>query len=191
MANIFSDNFNRVDSPTLGSNWTPVTGTFEIVSNQAKLTVNPSEGLAKHSAANYSTADYTVESVVNTDTFGGAAGVAGRINGTSYYGVIAGAGFLRLNRYPGLNQLGYATTSTTGQRTLKLKMEGSAIKAFIDGIELISATDTVITGAGVAGLTTLGAVGASLALWDNFTVDDLFVPFPDELIQSRRMIDDP
>lgn len=49
-------------------------------------------------------------------------------------------------------QLGsnYADAFTSGSRTLRLQAQGSSLKVFLDGVEIISATDTDITAAGFA-----------------------------------------
>lgn len=194
MANIFSDNFNRADSGSLGGNWTENYGDFQINSNALKNANNTDQDnyAAVSSGFSPSSADYTVQSVVTISNVGGsntAIGIWGRGDGASDFEYI-----LRLNQNGGSGQLElykfiddatyayllgtYSTTvSTATAYTIKLEMNGTTIKGYLAGTERISVTDSSLTLAGAVGVGAYnnGTKAANHQVWDDFTADDIVV----------------
>lgn len=197
MANIFSDDFNRADGG-LGANWTTRhTGVWGIVSNRAACTTGSSVTIA-HYNGSVSTADYTVQSIINCGT-GNIGGICGRridygANDSNYYraDIRNAANTLRLYKKVGatltqLAQSGALTINDSTDYTLKLHMEGTTIKAFLDAAEILSVTDSDLSAAGDGGLVYGGT--DTLIRWDDFTIDDLGGGAPtDQTITTKGRI---
>lgn len=123
------------------------------------------------------TADYSVQAAVVAVSATGSAGVCGRLDPAtdSCY-------FFRRNSSGGVWQLfkfvnGTSTqlgSSVGGAGVAKLEMIGTAIKGYVDGVEIISVTDAAVSAKGYAGVQLAGggsdATGHQL---DNFSVLDL------------------
>jgi len=159
MALIFSDDFNRADSTNIGSNYTELSGAFEIVSNELKMiTHNSADDVVTYDPALglVTAADYEAEVRAKmTVGGGGGVGVACRVTDiNNYYMVEASPGGGNLDLYRkqsgGYNYKGgYAGGITTNVfYTVKLSVTGSAIKAYLAGVERISVTDSNLTSAG-------------------------------------------
>src|SRR3989344_4413688 len=183
---LFSDDFNRVDSSNLGSNWTErdASGTnFDIIGNKVKLISNYNNSVAYYSGGVLNTADYFVQATVNHNgTVGSYLGVVGRrVNyGTDdsdgYYAFITTDGYVQLfKRLSGIwTQITFVaqTINNNQDYLIKLQMQGSAIKVFLNDIEKISVIDTSFTAIGDAGITA-GSWPQNNVLWDNFIIEDL------------------
>lgn len=202
MANIFSDNFNRADNATtLGANWIVNLGSvFGISANKAILNTTPITSIAKHANGgtggnqiDYSTADYSVQALINTNF--GFNSIVGRLNQANTLGYFArrdGGVDIEL-REVGSLLIGSATlASIPDPFTLKLEMIGSTIRVFVNDAPVISVVNTTAIAAGVGGIGKFFAAGGGGTVWDDFSVDDFTIPsFPDELLQSRRVISQP
>jgi lysophospholipase L1-like esterase len=165
-----------------GATWSLITGyapatPSKITSN--RLYTTTAQGGYKASGTP-PTADYYVEGVVRylTNLASDSVGIAGRIDpaaNTMYfgrYGNTAGGWQLFKVIAGAATQLGSTVTASfpTGlDKTLRLVMQGTTIKLLVDGVEVISATDSAISTAGFAGVrmtttqtTTTGAHVASI-----------------------------
>jgi len=184
-ATLFSDDFNRADADLLGGNWVERgDGSFDvdIVTNRAELiSAASNEGFVYNTTA-LGTADYTVQSVVNFPAGAGHRGVAGRrvnssandSDGYAAFIVEADDTIYLYKRVSGTwTQLGsFAVTILAAtDYTVKLSMQGTTIKQFLNGVERISVTDSALSAAGDAALVTGGA-GVLGARWDDFLVED-------------------
>lgn len=150
-------------TPETGGAWSKITGT----SND--LNVNGGGGYATgattstavyRNAATPPSADYSVEATVQ-HTLEGFVGVIGRASSsanTLYQLFYAGSLHWYLERVVGgtaTNLGGYdVALATNTDAVVKLEMIGTSIKAYINGVERISVTDSSITAAGFAGVRT-------------------------------------
>ena len=171
----YTDNFNRADSGTLGSNWTVGSPGWQVLSNQARpgsasisFWSGTSLGANQSSEADFTLAGGELGPMVRVDSSGtgylldwhGAAG------GTLQF-------FRRISR-TGFTSLGVAATGvgTTGTKRLRLEISGSTLKAYDGGILVGSVTDTTYT-IGAPGIWGDGSSG----IVDNFSVVDLGSPY--------------
>lgn len=182
MSTLASDTFTRADSGSIGSDWTEVSGTWDIASNKLKLTTFSSTGANAHTddeatwdtALNASpAADYDVECVVNAGTTGGL-GVLGRrqdLNNTYWLRINTVSQYLRMYKTVSgtVTQLGstYSGGQSSGvDYTIKLSMVGSSLTGYQAGTSRITATDSAITATGKPGV--FG--DSSNKLFDSFAV---------------------
>ena len=187
MATILSDDFNRANEELGASaNWTERGGDFEIVSNEVFLQDNSGGGwtVAYDSGSTYSSADYTVacDTKLVTGGGGGYLGVVGRrVNYSTddsdgYFASIRpSSGRVRLwSRVSGVATSIATTDAETINYdtfyTIKLDMNGTTIKEFIDGSEILSATSSSISAAGDGGIGL--SSGSDEEYWDNFLSED-------------------
>jgi hypothetical protein len=160
---LFVDDFNRPDSPTLGSNWTQVSGVMKVQGNQL-LVAGSGPALAVYkSAALTSTEVQASFALPATGTQ--YAGVVARYSAAGYYlGQVIGQGgkfTASLYRYQGgaFTPLGSAVPLNSGSGTLRLNVEGRSLTLFLNGQPLTSAYDLTFT-SGTTGVR--GGPGATL-----------------------------
>lgn len=183
----FSDNFNRANNTSLGSNWTKVTdaGTdFQIVSNQLKETSsdNSTNALGAYTTQGITSANYAVQSdIVFPSSSDDWLSVMGRasLNGgsdTNGYYLFASMGNQRVALYKRVGttwtQLGSsaAETMTAGTTyTIKLVMNGTNLYGYWNGTLTISTTDSTYASAGFAGVA-VGFPNLATSIWDNFSI---------------------
>jgi len=182
-ATLFSDDFNRADNDLLGGNWVERGGSdFDIVTNRVEyITYAGASHAVVYNPTGITGADYTVQAVVNSVTGNTHNGVCGRrvnfggLDSNSYTAFIHESNnFLYLfKKVSGTwTELGsYAVAINPGtDYTVKLSMQGTTIKAFLDGVERISVTDTALSAAGDACID--GDESSAGTRWDNFLVED-------------------
>jgi hypothetical protein len=185
-ATLFSDNFNRADNDLLGGNWVErgVSVDFDIVTNRVELITAPdaaTHGVA-YNTTTLGTADYTVRAIVNSSSGNNYHGVCGRRVNSGSTDSDSYSAFIKedvdsiylFKRVSGTwTQIGsYAITITAGvDYTVKLSMQGTTIKMFLDGVERISVTDSSLSAAGDACIDA-GGGGATGTRWDDFLVED-------------------
>lgn len=188
MATIFSDNFNRADADSLGGDWTERGADFDIVSNAVNIPNGGNSGggysTVYDSGHTYASADYSVQAKTKLLTGGGGGylGVVGRrVNYSAddsdgYFASIRpSSGRVRLfSRVSGV-ATSIATTDAETINfdtfyTVKVDMNGTAIKEFIDGSEILSATSSSISAAGDGGL--MLSTGDDDQFWDDFLSED-------------------
>lgn len=177
------DTFTDTDSTELsthtgetGATWVEhpsyATGDFIITTNRVRT--SGSNGACYYASGVPASANYAVTALVyqSGSTISGL-GPAGRIStsvNTMYFARYLGSsGEWQLLRIVAgtaatLGQFS-ATTANAATYTVKLSMVGSTIKVYLNGSEIISVTDTQITGAGRAGLrgTSSGTGGHHIA----------------------------
>ena len=188
MATIFSDNFNRTDSDSLGADWTERGADFDIVSNEVKIPNVGNSGAGYStvydSGHTYSSADYSVQAKTKMVTGGGGGylGVVGRrVNYSTddsdgYFASIRpSSGRVRLwSRVSGVATSIATTDAETilfdTFYTVKVDMNGTTIKEFINGSENLSATNSAPSAAGDGGL--MLSSGDDDQFWDDFLSED-------------------
>ena len=163
MTVIYSDDFNRADSTSIGAVYTEQSGGWEIVSNKLKLTSHSAiDDIVSYDSALglVTAADYDVTTVGQfTGGGGGGIGPMGRyLNNSNFYFIESVPMFDvhdLLKKVSGsyTNIGSYSTTVNENQDyTGKLEMVGTTIKMWIDGTLRATATDSSLTSAGKPGL---------------------------------------
>lgn len=186
----FTDDFNRADSTNLGANWTEDAQDMAIASNRlVNNTTNKSGHVSTATGFTPADADYLIQAIVQIKNVGGnisATGVIGRMTDTTHFymcrTVTTGLQLYKFNG--GATLLGsYATTINLGtDYTVKLTMEGTALKGYLDGTERISTTDSDLSSVGLGGVRMFpDNTGPSVSVGDSI-VDDFYVD--DELVAA-------
>jgi hypothetical protein len=147
-----------------GATWTLITGyapaTPSKISSNRLYTTTTNGGY--QASGTPASADYYVEAVISylSNIAGDSCAICGRIDpaaNTQYfarYGNTAG-GWQLFKVVAGTpTQLGstVAAAFPTGDKTLRLTMQGTTIKLSVDGVDQITVTDSAISGAGLAGV---------------------------------------
>jgi hypothetical protein len=176
MATIFSDDFNRADAGDLGSNYDEDANGLDIVSNQAKSTTSNARVRVKAASFPSANADYEVQAdgVHNTPSVGDVYLYGRAVDGDNLYRLristfdqavkiqkVVSASATDLGSYTG----GYVSGTTY---TVKLSMSGTTLKAYVNGTERVSVTDSTYTATGVPGMRT--GMGGGNVIIDNFLV---------------------
>lgn len=170
---VYADDFNRADGAGWGSNWQAVSGTWAISSNRGVETgaVNGASLWAIPASTNQ-----YAQSTVTTSTSGEIYPAIICSNGAWDNGyelfVLPGVeGYMEIQRNR-VNVTSGSSKWTHGARVFKLQKIGAVIKAYVDGVEALSYTDsTPLTGTrfGV-GIPFDPGPGAN---WDNFRGGDV------------------
>jgi hypothetical protein len=140
----FSDDFNRVDSSDLGDDWVEVSGDWSIVSNQLSPGLNNGTVILRAATEMASDDNYAQVTIANTavashgvwcrgnTTF--TSGYLWRNDGTSWnlFSVVGGS-FTSIDSH--------ASAAVSGD-IAKVQAIGSTIKGFVNGVELVSVTNT-------------------------------------------------
>jgi len=168
---IYSDNFNRADSTTVGANWTEIVDDWSIKSDQLApgLTTTgvilynlPLDTVDHYAEIAMPVASTTSMGVFARSDLAGNSFYALRSNGTSWN--------LFTNISGTFTSIGsYAATLANGD-VARIQCVGSTIKAFINGVERISVTNTAITTGTYTGVR---STQSSTARYDNFTAADV------------------
>lgn len=166
----FADDFNRADSTNLGAGWVEVSGDWSIISNQ--LSSGNAGGTILLRAATAMASNDNFAQVTIAATTAASQGVACRTN------INLSTGYLWRNNGTSwdLFTLGtftllatYAAAAAPGD-VAKVQAVGSTIKAFVNGVERASVTDTTYaTGTGVG----LRADSVSALRFDDFSAGDV------------------
>lgn len=149
-----SDNFNRADGG-LGSNWTTIEGTPEVVSNK----VGSSAGGAYNAAywsGNTWNADQTSEIVLAVADLYLAPIVRGG-SGPTYYGYFNNGNTIKRVAGADTSIISGGGTTTLND-VMKITATGTTIEIFKNGVSQGSVTDSAIA-SGSAGVATYGTVG--------------------------------
>ncbi len=174
-ATLFSDNFD--DGAADG--WTATSGTWSVVQDGGSYVYyQSSTDEGRTSAGSQSWTDYSVEAKVKVDNFNGSnrTYVCGRYkDGNNFYAASlynSSGGTLEIRKKVGGSTTTLASKSSYGLAagtwyTVKLEMQGSSIKMYVNGTLELSATDSSLT-SGAAGLIAYKTV----AKFDNVTVSD-------------------
>lgn len=190
MAVIFSDDFNRADSTSLGANWTEANSDSSIASN--RLQVGPLTGggtnagrVVTTTSAHAAIADCRV--TVTKVSASGDGGPVARDTGAATPTMYA------IDQYPNVLELYRHNASTSGtllatgisgtpaaNDVLALEVTGTGgtvtVKSYVNGVLKQTVNDTNaarITAAGRCGVYSWPAVAGANTQYDDFSVDDL------------------
>lgn len=174
MATLASDNFDRADAGTLGSNWTDDNAGFAIVSNKASGATGDQAYWS--GTFNPASADYDVTVTLHhTGTVSELAFFGRRTGSTTFYWVAMNTFMQTVKLYKRVSgtdtELGSYTGgySTGNTYTFRLNMVGSTLKVFEGATERISVSNSDITATGTPGI--LASVINGTSDWDNFLVE--------------------
>lgn len=174
VSTLFSDDFNRADSTTLGNNWVEVTADWAIVSNTLRVS-STAFGDYVINTTSLGTADYEVQAVLITVGTVPVIRVIGRyVDTNNYYAVRwADTNSGLFKRVGGVEtDLGaWPADSITSGDTVKLSMQGTTIKAYVNGVQKASVTDSAFASEGDFGFHGNGVGGTGLQI-DNVVVTD-------------------
>lgn len=179
---VTADNFTGTAGTTLtahtgtvSSTWTTPHGTDPILSSANRLRRGAAGWSLSASSVTPATANYAVEAdvVVRSLVTGDALGVAARFSAdaTSYYSARyqTSDGTWRIYKTisgTDTSLASAAATLTPGQSyRLRLDLVGGALTLSVDGVTVVSASDSALTSAGRAGLQ-LGVIGSSVPVTD-------------------------
>jgi hypothetical protein len=176
----FTDDFNRANSASLGTNWTELDGNVNISSNRAIAVTNGDTNLAVTAAGasgrpttddHYSQAKW----YQSPDTGAGISMWARIADKDNAYIFTSAEGDARwyLTRLVDGNETVIATQITgwvtANGQAARLEVDGSALTGKLDGVSKITATDATITGNVTTGF---GAYNDGHT-WDDFETADL------------------
>ncbi|MBB5873558.1 pectate lyase [Allocatelliglobosispora scoriae] len=162
---LFTDDFE--DGNATG--WSTSGGSWSVVSDGSSVYRQTSTSAdAKSLAGQAAWTDYSVEALVVPIAFNGSnrsLGVAARVQSTSsfYSLVLSNAGRVELRRVSGGGVTALATAATPvvsgTARRLRLETSGTALRGYVDGVHLVSTTDTAFA-SGRVGLVASYASGS-------------------------------
>ncbi|MGW1492550.1 hypothetical protein [Streptomyces sp. NPDC002402] len=168
----FSDDFNRADSTDLGAGWVEVSGDWSIVSAQLSPGAAGGTIILRAAGAMASNDNYAQATIAATTAASHGVWCRGNANisngylwrndGTSWdlFSVVGGS-FTAIGTY--------AAAASPGD-VAKVQAVGSTIKAYVNGIERVSVTDTgVTTGTSVG----IRSESTSSIKFDDFTAADV------------------
>lgn len=191
-----SDDFNRGNYGIApGSNWTIDRGQFETDWSGTAMSI--ATATAQYNAMRYTgaalaSANYEVTAVAQSYGDTAYIGPGARLSaGGNGYGVIVKGGYaaqlVRLASWAG-TVLGTVDTTQAVNTfyTIKLQVNGSTIKAFVDGVEKLSVTDATYA-SGDPGIVAYGGDAGYGSSVDSFTASDLAAAAGALLIPSPRM----
>lgn len=189
MSTLVNETYTRADENPIAAPWTKHgTGTaiFQLSSNQLRGDLSDVDVcFYDWTGTAPSSADYTVSGDLTVDG-SDAGGVIGRrvANGTddNYYAVILTTTALTLlvRNAGGNTTLGtpfVVSLTNATVHSIKLSMQGTTIKAFLDGVEQISVTDATLSAVGFPGVRNFVFNGL-----DNFLVEDFGSVSPARLV---------
>lgn len=178
----FTDTFNRADGTTNGVNgWVSLLGTWTVASNELKITTTHNTAALIQTGTPMATADHYAEIRVRNmvSTFGPII----RNDGTA-------ANFYMLRRASGTtltlykNVAGATSTLATVNYALvagdvmRIEAEGAVLKGYVNGVQVITATDSAPLTGLYTGIRTTG--NAQNATWDDFGAADIGATTPPE-----------
>ena len=149
-----------------------------MVSNTARFVSGANVFAALVRAASVS--DYFVQAVVTylvaNGIAVGARFVAGVDGYIAYFNESGSGGYIRVFRLDdgSLTLLGTSSTGLANPGTIKISVSGSTIKAFHDGVEVISVTDSTYSAAGSPGMWLTDDAGG-IPYADNFETSGVLV----------------
>lgn len=175
----FTDDFERADSTDLGANWVEPTGAgnWAIFSGAIGVQSGDGRNLVRCVQAT-ATADMDVEAVVSAGT-GGVTAVAARVNDgasestSSYYRFGTNGTAWRIDRIASnvlTNLVSSAEAPPAAPYTLRLRVVGSTLTGYVNGVQKVTVTDSGITGNTKGGLAAFGSNGQR---YSTFTVADV------------------
>jgi len=197
MAIIFNDTFTEgsitelsLHTPDTGISWTKIIARLD---GDEELRVNTNgtasrnigfsnDGVLYTADATYSTADYSVETEVAViDTGDDWAMIAARVQSSTHMYILQYTSttlelYSKTAASPSGTLIDSATMTISNGDIVKLEVIGSAIKGYVNDIEIVSGTNTDHAAAGKAGIgmgSIVDSVGdMSNQAWAEFTVSD-------------------
>lgn len=168
----FTDDFNRADSSDLGAGWVEVSGNWSIVSGQLSPGVDTGTVILRAAAAMDTSDNYAQATIAAGAS--GSRGVWCRGNSnitTGYLWRNDGATWDLFSVVSStFNVIGtYAAAAAPGD-VARVQAVGSTIKAFVNGIERVSVTNSAVTTGTSVGIRSDTISGTR---WDNFTGADV------------------
>ena len=174
-----TDTFDRANSSNLGADWAEDSGDWAIVSNNVRC--NTTAGAYRKLrwvGAALDSANYSVEVVARSGNISNGIGPAVRLAASSavtYYGyVIFGGDAAYLVEITAggeaILDTGSAITASTNY-TLRLEVDGSTIRGYLNGVLDVSATDTSLA-SGPPGIMAYGGSDANTYV-TTWTASDL------------------
>lgn len=174
MTQIFSDNFDRADSTTIGGNWVEDSGDYSISGN--KLTVDNTAGALIKNTTSLGTADYKVSATIQTGADEGGPGLVARyIDVSNFYLAFLNMSANLVEIYKNVSGFtalssGAVTLNANTDYLLRFEVQGNALRAYVDGNLITSITDGSLTLEGDFGCRRGGATSSNT--WDNYLVED-------------------
>lgn len=173
VAAALTDTFTRADSATtLGSTetgqvWIAASGVWGVSTNRAYKVSGADGSLAITDAG---LTDAFVSAILTRNGTGsnGSPGIVARssADGAAYYGVDTASGGVRLIKQGAA--LGSLASSFADGDTIGIRVVGTSVKAFVNGVERVAVTDTTNTTGTHAGMRALDDVAPR---WDNFRAE--------------------
>jgi Secretion system C-terminal sorting domain/Bacterial Ig domain/Right handed beta helix region len=184
---LFTDNFNRANSNTIGASWTEryTAANYQIVSNKIKLTSNDGSVTTAYTTSGLVFPNYSVQATLNfsglSSIFAGVGGrmtnyITGDFNG---YTAFAEPSAQRVYIFKRINEVwtelgSYATPIAINTNyILKLAMNGTSLKAYWNGALVISVTDATYTATGYTGVATGNGYNPTTVTWDDFATEPI------------------
>ena len=185
----YLDSFNRADQAGLGTSsqgtWSWSTnildiGQINIVSNQAKQQNGTLTGIHRAQIDLASSDNYAQALIVNRGTNASSnAGVCCRFGTNTFYLALVSQNSVSLFRYSSstYTQIGSTATVTVSlPQVIRVEAVGSSIKAYWNGVLVVSGTDSIITTGLRGGLRMGGSGGGTQCIVDDFKMGDLPEP---------------
>ncbi|MBX3411490.1 MAG: hypothetical protein KF708_02140 [Pirellulales bacterium] len=168
----YFDNFNRPDNMSLGGPWIEQEGDLRIVNQKVQIGVN-SESIATLNGLSESDVSVALDYDLSFGVFGQSVGVVARYTGLGDQNLYMARVIRQQNNtytadiWRNINgnyaPLASLPTSVSAGR-LQLDVVGDRLTLYINGAQLVSVTDTTITGPGTVGIRQTGGTS------DNFLV---------------------
>lgn len=168
----YSDDFNRADSSNLGAGWVEVSGDWSIISNQLSPGAAGGTVLLRNAGAastnnNYAqsklaTAAAASQGVVCRGNANFSNGYLWRNDGSQWdlFSIVGGS----------FSVIGTFAGAAVNGDVVKVQANGSTIKAFVNGVERVSVTDTAVaTGTAIG----IRSESSGAIRWDDFIGGDL------------------
>lgn len=171
----YTDDFNRANSSAIG-NWTEVDDDWSINGNQLAPGISSTAYVIYNSPVD--TSDQYAEVVLATAS-ASSMGVFARsdVGGNNFYlWRNDGSEWTLFYNFGGnFTSIGSYVVPAVDGDVARIQCEGSTIKGFVNGVERVSVTDTVIPTGLYGGIR---SAPGSTTRYDNFVVSDLGAPVP-------------
>jgi parallel beta-helix repeat protein len=155
-ATLFSDNFESYATGSApGGGWTVSGGTWTVIADGTKVTKQTSTATTYLYNGTSSWTNYAISARVKSGASGYLNGIAGRYKDTNNFYVLAlQNGTVVLKKKVSGSWTTLASTSfsfsTSTFYTLKLEMNGTALKGYVDGTQKLTATDSSLSSGKIA-----------------------------------------
>jgi pectate lyase len=181
-AQLFSDNFNDGNA----NGWTPTSGSWSVATDGTPVyRVGSNGGNVRSNTGSASWTNYSVQARIKPLAFSSSTSIRWvsllgryRDTGNYYYVALQNDNMLRLRRFVGSSSTTLAetalTVTTNTWYTVRLEMNGSALRVFVNDALRLSATDSTFPSGRIA----VGAYGAS-ASYDDVVVSAVGGTNPD------------